>query len=341
MRPLPKDFQSQVADLWRESVGHIESRQSVLDEVIKVEKEAICSTDDARYATYACYEDFIKGETEQIWVQIAPLLNEYQRLRAEEVFFYLTPALDLNGLTCRMPSGETVLLISLSLMQMYLADFHLYRLLGVFDRIRPILENKAPPDPQPFSQLLEELLRLRLIARLVDGDAEVWEELPHALYTQSRREVDAVFGPQFFFVVLHELGHVCLGHLEQASLTPFPSCTSDRSLEIYQPDYEMEHAADVFALQVMGKKKIDYGLPIGAFFAFLRFVEERTDLYVAEHPNDPGMDTTLPPPLPSNTHPPFRDRFTRLSSVALIDDAWYSHFWDLLDTRIRPSEPPS
>jgi hypothetical protein len=328
MKPLPRDLLSQITDLWRESVGHIESCQSILDKAIK---EAKRLTDDARYPSYADYGEFINGQTEQIWVQIAPLLEEDQRLRAAEVFYYPTPSLDFNGLACRMPSGETVLLISISLMLMHLADIHLYRLLGFFDRIRPMLENKVPPDPQAFSQFGEELFFLRLFARLLDdGDAEVWEKLPHALYSQPCREAEVVYAPQFHFVVLHELGHVCLGHLEKASLTPFPSRASRRKIEIYQPDYEMEHAADVFALQVMG-----------AFFAFLRFVEERRELYVAEHPNDPDMEITLSPPLPSNTHPPFRDRFARLSSVTLIDDSWYNHFWGLLDTRIRPSGPPS
>jgi hypothetical protein len=280
----------------------------------------------------------MRGETQKVYGQVAPSLTATEREMADNVFFAWVPALGFNAAAFRFSTGEITVAVSLSAILMHAVDVHFYRALGYLDRIRPILKGEKPKEMQPFSGIAEELLHIRTAARYVGGDLSSWSELPPGeFYTSHDEHVSSIFGVQFFFIVLHELGHVCLGHLSQGNLKPVLSDYHTGGLSYYQLGHEREHAADRFALNIMQTRSTDCAIPLGSLFAFLRYVEERRPYFAAKEPHDPGMEVRIPAPQLIVSHPRASERVRRLKSEGL-DTGWYSHFWNLLDTRINQTD---
>ena len=299
-----------------------------LDQIVKTYAESSGSFQDKTWS------GFVRSHTQDVWGQLEPLLDSRQRTQAQDVLFAPVPSYDFNGIACRLPSGETVIGISISTLLMWFADIHFFRALGIADKVRSAIKEKLTSDPGCLPDLIEELLCVRAIARCFRGSTK----LPETPYLEYSKEAEPVWGAQYFFIITHEIGHVCLGHLDRSALRRVSSDAPGHYVDVYQPNHEMEYEADHFAVGVMSKKNPDLALPLGSLFALLRFVEDCAELYASAEPNDPGIEVHLADAQTSHTHPAARLRFDRLKRRLSLDEGWYNHLWALLQTRIHLPE---
>lgn len=330
VRPIPSNLQSALWNLWAAEVGELCS------DIAELDAHVAATSGGSRGATY---EDFLTAEALKVWQSIEPVLNPAERKKLERAFFALVPAYDLNGIACVLPTGEIVVGISIPVVLLGLVNLHLYKAQGHLDQILPRLHDGALVDEhlaKATEQLFQELMHIRAIARIATGIASDLKELP-ADTKIDLRTYDTVLGPtwtaQFYFIVLHEIGHVCLGHTDSSQMRRLADDTV--SVSVCLPSHLMELQADEFALGRFRQDRISLGLPLGVLFAFFRFLEDASQLYATSNSADPPMSISLDPSPASTSHPPAERRFAALRAMGLSGD-WYGHTWSLLQTRFVP-----
>lgn len=322
MKPLSPTLQTSLWNLWLSDIGKVITDTKALGDA----------------AGIGDYQSYLVRETQHVWTTIAPLLDASTRRTANETFFSIVPALDLNGVACTLPSKKKVIGVSIATILLAVFDLHLCNALRHLDRILPRLRTEgATPDMRAMASLVEELMYLRAVARLVAGVADDLNEMPSDELdnlVNYDRVVGPIYGAQFFFIVLHELGHICLGHIDSPQHRKAVGGTN--LVESFcTPDHEMEHQADCFALGIMRQKSLRLEIPLGAFFAFLRFVEEASVLYQHSSPHDPPMNISIQPAIPCPSHPTATSRVKRLVADCGFDQGWFDHVWGVLQTRIH------
>ena len=301
MKPVPEELQTELWDFWRRQVGGLADIEA-LD--IKMSKEGWTKS-----RGWNGYQDFLIRETEQIWSSLQPVLHVSEKNKLKGVLFAILPAYDFNGIACLLPSGQTIIGISAFLAVLSVVDLRIWKAQGHYEQLLPLLRNGLQNDSRAAraaEPLVHELNEIRHIARVVTGITSNLKELESSTEVELKEHasfVNGVYGIQQYFIILHEIAHICLGHLDQSKMIRLSDESSRFSMLLSQPSHEMEHQADLFALT---RNPYDLGhldYPLGILFAFLRFVEEAYSYF--SNPKNPYEAVHKPSELDHSlsTHP--------------------------------------
>jgi hypothetical protein len=235
-----------------------------------------------------------------------------------DVLIAQLPSRELNGFAIAAPSGRPVIIINSGVIFSITAFVRTFICLYSWH-----MDDYASRE---FKQEEFAYALLVLARYVVTGDFRLIKPLFNVLMLQSRPWNDTIFHFAFgveLFIVLHEYGHVMLGHLDQ-----HPAMTGkigETSVRRFVQRHEDEFAADAFAFQALyhtfqkldhAEAKADVALAGGILFKLFELCE-----FIAG-------------PVGSDTHPSPSARWARLvelgdvrsypNSIAADVDALFS-----------------
>ena len=244
-----------------------------------------------------------------------PFIDQLQKKHTKQVGFLHTQA--LNGCAVRAPSGGKVILMDKGVL------LHM-QLLG-----RCILALTTWSAPAPYCRdhppvaWFDAIVKLAQFANSMDPRflqaITVW----HCPSLEPWDLQSAKFATQVeVFVLLHEYGHVALGHLD-----PKRVATRGRFV-VFQTDPAQEIEADAFGMQRM-IEAAEAGAAALVAASFLRFVD------LMEHLAHGG-------PVATATHPAARERLARIKQSTGLDaeaHAVIAQIESLFDVALRATRP--
>lgn len=232
------------------------------------------------------------------------------------------PSRELNGFAIAAPSGNRIIILNSGVIFS----------IGAFVRTALCVYSWHMKDyvSREFSQGTFAAALIAVAEYVASGDVEFLKPALNTITLNSRPLYDPVYRFAHMtelFIILHEYGHVLLGHLDQSKITNSKIASFDilRLTDSQIHEYE----ADAFAYNILcdglrrsgnSKAKPDAALGPGLLFKLFELCDAITG------------------PVASDTHPLARDRWNkiaRLASLHSYPESIAAHLDDLFGTVMR------
>jgi len=191
----------------------------------------------------------------------------------------LLPITDLNGCAVRTPRGGTIIVINHGLITFVSKILESYLALSSWDSDTPYCKHHSKRDNASTI--------VGIANYLIRGDGPWMSSIAKTALCPSQHAYEQLHDAFCYFaevfVLLHEYGHVCLGHLDPNN-TSHSRITQAPGVETYNTSQLQEFEADEFAFKVMLKSiedsdsrpqmlPSDLALPIGVLLKFFELCE--------------------------------------------------------------------